>query len=54
MVTLVENGKLTKHDADVHFKAYKASVRYGNSHNLIYRLNRWYESLWKGRDDEER
>lgn len=54
MVALVENGKLTKHDVDVHFKAYKASVRYGNSHNLIYRLNRWYESLWKGRDDEER
>lgn len=48
MVALVEKGVLTKHDVDVHFKAYKASVRYGNSHNLIYRLNRWYESLWKG------
>ena len=46
MVALVQEGKLTKHDVDVHFKAWKASVRYGNSHNLIYRLNRWYESLW--------
>lgn len=48
MVALVEKGKLTKHDVDVHFKAWKASVRYGNSRKLVYRLNRWYESLWKG------
>lgn len=54
MVALVEKGKLTKHDVDRHFKAFKASARYGCSHNLIYRLNRWYESLWKGRDDEKR
>ena len=47
MVNLVKEGKLTKHDVDVHFKAYKASARYGNSHNLIYRLNRWYERLWE-------
>ena len=52
MVTLVEKGELTKHDVDVHFKAYKASVRYGNSHNLIYRLNRWYESLWEEGQNE--
>lgn len=48
MVAKVKAGELTKHDVDVHFKAWKASVRYGNSHNLIYRLNRWYESLWEG------
>lgn len=54
MVALVEAGELTKHDVDVHFKAYKASVRYGNSHNLLYRLNRWYESLWKGQDNEQK
>ena len=48
MVAMVQKGKLTKRDVDRHFKAYKASVSYGNSHNLIYRLNRWYESLWKG------
>ena len=46
MVAQVRKGILTKHDVDVHFKAWKASVRYGNSHNLMYRLNRWYESLW--------
>jgi hypothetical protein len=54
MVALVKKGELTKHDVDKHFKAYKASVRYGCSHNLIYRLNRWYESLWEGRDDEKK
>lgn len=54
MVALVEQGKLTKHDVDVHFKSYKASVRYGNSQKLIYRLNRWYESLWKGQRDESK
>ena len=48
MVAMVQKGKLTKRDVDRHFKAYKASVSYGNSHNLICRLNRWYESLWKG------
>ena len=49
MVALVDQGKLTKHDVDAHWKAWKASVRYGNSHNLIYRLNRWYDSLWEER-----
>jgi len=47
MIAKVRKGKMTKHDVDVHFKAFKGSVRYGNSHQLIYRLNRWYESLWK-------
>lgn len=37
--------ELTKYDVDRHFKAYKASVRYGNSHNLLHGLNVWYESL---------
>lgn len=48
MVNLVEAGELTKHDVDVHFKAWKASIRYGNYRKLVYRLNRWYEGLWKG------
>ena len=48
MVNLVKKGKLTKHDVDKHFKAWKSSVRYGNSHQLIFNLNRWYESLWEG------
>lgn len=47
MVSLVQKGKLTKHDVDVHFKAFKACIRYGNSHKITYRLNRWYERLWK-------
>lgn len=47
MAVLVDRGVLTKHDVDVHFKAFKAGIRYGNYHTLIYRLNRWYEGLWK-------
>lgn len=50
MRKLVDQGKLTKHDVDMHFKAYKTGVRYGNSHNLINRLNKWYTSLWEGMD----
>ena len=53
MVALVRKGELTKYDVDRHFKAFKTSVRYGNSHKLIYRLNRWYESLWKGQENEQ-
>lgn len=51
MRKLVDQGKLTKHDVDMHFKAYKTGVRYGNSHNLIYRLNKWYKSLWEGTEN---
>ena len=47
MLALVRKGKLTKYDVDRHFKAYKSSVSYGNSHRLINRLNRWYDSLWE-------
>lgn len=43
---------LSKHDVDVHFKAYKATIRFGNSRKLIYNLNRFYESLWKGQNNE--
>jgi hypothetical protein len=53
MVALVRKGELTKYDVDRHFKAYKASVRYGNSHNLLHRLNVWYESLWEGEKPDE-
>ncbi len=52
MVMLVRKGELSKRDVDAHFKAYKASARYGNSHNLIYRLNRWYEDLWKEQNEQ--
>lgn len=53
MVTLVKKGKRTKRDVDAHFKSYKSSIRYGCSHNLIHRLNVWYESLWERTNDEE-
>ena len=48
MFALVKKGKLTIYDVDRHFKAYKASVRYGCSRNLLCRLNRWYAALRKG------
>lgn len=52
MVELVRKGKRSKKDVDAHFKAWKASVRYGNSYQLIYRLNRWYDALWRA-DNED-
>ena len=51
MMALYDKGKLAKRDIDAHWKAWKASVRYGNSHNLLYKLNRWYESLWNERSN---
>ena len=39
---------LKKKDIDTHFKAYKATIRFGHSRKLIYNLNRFYENLWKG------
>ena len=47
MINLVRTGKLRKYDVDRHFKAYKASVRYGNSHKLLQRLNTWYCAQWE-------
>lgn len=47
MIALVRNGKLTKHAVDIHFKAWKASIRYGNTRKLIEKLNKWYEELWR-------
>ena len=51
MVELVKKGERKKKDVDAHFKAWKASVRYGNSYQLIYRLNRWYDALWRNKND---
>ena len=47
MVALVRKGRMTKHDVDVHFKAWKASIRYGNTWKLIEKLNKWYSELWR-------
>lgn len=54
MVTLVEKGNMTRQEVDLHFKAYKACIRYGNSHNLIHRLNEWYRGLWESEGNEEK
>lgn len=43
---------ITKHDVDIHFGAYKATIRFGNSRKVIYNLNRFYENLWKGQNHE--
>ena len=47
MVAKVKNGEMTKREVDAHFKAWKASVRYGNSKKLLERLNKWYKKLWE-------
>ena len=52
MFNLVAKGKLDLWEVDKHFKAYKASIRYGNSVMLISRLNAWYENLRKGYENE--
>ncbi len=44
MIALMRSGKLTKRDIDRHFKGFKASIRYGNTHRLIQNLNKWYEA----------
>ena len=44
MIALMRQGKLTRHDIDRHFKGFKASIRYGNTHKLIQNLNKWYEA----------
>ena len=43
MMRLVKDGKLSKRDLDTHFRCWKASIRYGNSHNLLHKLNLWYK-----------
>ena len=53
MKNLVEKGERNKHDVDVYFKCWKASLRFGNNNNLIRRLNTWYKDLWKGACDDE-
>lgn len=30
-----------------------AHLRYGNSHNLLHRLNVWYKGLWEGEKPDE-
>ena len=53
MKNLAEKGKRNKHDVDVYFKCWKASLRFGNNNNLIRRLNTWYKDLWKGACNDE-
>ena len=50
MINLVDKGERTKHDVDVYFKCWKASLRFGNTHKLIENLNKWYLEQWKGAD----
>ena len=54
MIALVNKGKLTKHEVDVHFKAMKASLRKGNYHKMIEKFNKWYSDQWiEGGDHNE-
>ena len=51
MKKLVSEGKRTKHDVDVYFKSWKASITFGNSHRLIENLNIWYKELWEDNEN---
>jgi len=44
MIALMRKGELSKRDIDRHFKGFKASIRYGNTHKLIQNLNKWYDA----------
>ena len=44
MIKLYKNGEMTKRALMAHWKSWKASVRYGDSHKLIEKLNRWFEA----------
>ena len=48
MKNLVDKGKRSKHDVDVYFKCWKASLKFGNTEQLIRKLNDWYGKLWEG------
>lgn len=46
MAALVAKGERTKYEVDRHFKAWKVTVRYGDSKLLLQNLNKWYKELW--------
>lgn len=54
MIALVKEGKLKKADLLTHYKSYKASLRYGNTHKLIVRLNKWFYKELKNADNQEK
>ena len=47
MIKLARKGVRSKHDVDMYFKSWKASITFGNSHKLIENLNKWYKEQWE-------
>ena len=43
MVALMKKGEISRYRIERHFKGFKASIRYGNSHKLIHNLNTWFK-----------
>ena len=48
MALKAQKGEIERAYADASFEAWKPFLRKGNSHKLIQRMNKFYESLWKG------
>lgn len=44
---LVDEGRVTKAKSDECYESWKAHARKGNSYNLLKRMDRYYENLWK-------
>ena len=44
---LVDNGRMTKEKADQCYESWKAHTMKGNSYNLLKKMDRYYEDLWK-------
>ena len=47
LVELCKQGKRTKEEVDVAFECWMANAKKGNTHNLIARMQKYYEELWK-------
>lgn len=47
MVHLAKKGRLTREKVDECYKSWKAHASKGNSHNLLRRMDAYYQSLWE-------
>lgn len=54
MVKKALRGELTKEKVDGCYESWKAHARYGDSYNLLNRMDEFYRNLWRnGYDNQE-